>query len=162
VQVKTEALEGRRRALEAHIWIPVGVDRLWEVLTDYEGLATFIPNLTRSQVLSRSGNQVRLEQVGAEQFWKFSFAAKVILAMELMYPEAIYFTLEEGDFKEFAGSWRLAPDRQEDNLGTRLTYQLTVHPKRTMPVKLVECHLGAGLSRNLAAIYQEALRREFL
>ncbi|KKJ00583.1 hypothetical protein PROH_11415 [Prochlorothrix hollandica PCC 9006 = CALU 1027] len=160
VAIRTEALEGRRRRLEAEIWIPCGVDRVWEVLTDYEGLATFIPNLTSSRILEQEGDRVRLEQVGAERFWKLTFSAKVVLDMVTDRPQAIHFTMVQGDFKEMAGSWLLAPQVQEGQAGTRLSYHLTIHPKRTMPVKLVECHLSVGLPRNLVAIYQEVMRRK--
>lgn len=159
VSVTTEHLDGRRRRLQAQIWIPAGIDRVWAVLTDYEALANFIPNLAKSQVLEQESDRVRLEQVGTEKLWKVSFSAKVVLDMVLEAPHAIRFSQFQGDFNEFQGAWLLAPQAQDNQAGTQLTYELTVHPKRTMPVKLVECNLNVGLPRNLAAIYQETLRR---
>ena len=41
---------------------------LWSVLTDYENLSLFIPNLASSRLLWRQGNRVGLEQVGRQQF----------------------------------------------------------------------------------------------
>lgn len=164
VTLNTEVLDGRRRRLRAQIWIPTGVDRVWAVLTDYERLADFIPNLTQSRVIEQEGDRVRLEQVGKEKLWKVNFAAKVVLDMVLEAPRAIRFSQFQGDFNEFSGAWLLEPQirsdaEQGDTAGTQLTYELLVHPKRTMPLKLVECNLNVGLPRNLTAIYQETLRR---
>lgn len=44
-----------------------------EVLTDFEHMADFVPNLIASRVVSRSGNVYRIHQQGNAVFGPFSF-----------------------------------------------------------------------------------------
>ncbi|MEN9240618.1 MAG: hypothetical protein Q6J68_07630, partial [Thermostichales cyanobacterium SZTDM-1c_bins_54] len=45
LRMHVTALEGRRRQIEAEIGIPCDREVVWRVLSDYENLANFIPNL---------------------------------------------------------------------------------------------------------------------
>jgi ribosome-associated toxin RatA of RatAB toxin-antitoxin module len=153
VTVTTHCLDGRKRQVTASILIPVDAETLWQVLTDYEGLADFIPNLSSSRLLPHPSGGIRLEQVGGQRILKINFSARVVLDMTEDSPHRIDFTIVEGDFKEFSGYWQLTP---QDG-GTKLTYFLEVRPKLTMPVKVLECRLNIDLPRNLVAIYQQAL-----
>lgn len=154
VEITTHTLEGRTRQVQASITVPVAAEILWRVLTDYEGLANFIPNLSSSRLLPHPNGGIRLEQVGGQRILKINFSARVVLDMTEEYPHRINFTIVEGDFKKFAGYWQLTPQEQ----GTELTYFLEVRPKLTMPVKVLECRLNIDLPRNLVAIYQQAIK----
>ena len=55
----------RRLAVQLRTAIPVSV--LWEVLTDYDHLDRFIPNLSTSELVLRDGATVRVLQVGSQQ-----------------------------------------------------------------------------------------------
>lgn len=146
--------EGRQRELCAQVVIPRSLEQVWGVLTDYECLAKFIPNLALSRRVAHPDGKIRLEQIGNQQFLKLNFAARVVLDMEEDYPHAINFAMVEGDFKVFKGAWKLSAVEVEGKACTRLTYCLTVIPKLAMPVKLIEGCLGRDLSNNLAAISQ--------
>jgi ribosome-associated toxin RatA of RatAB toxin-antitoxin module len=157
VQIAIQNLEGRKRQVEATLQVPVSPDSLWQVLTDYEHLADFIPNLTRSRLLPHPEGGIRLEQVGGQRILKVRFSARVVLDMIEQPPHRIDFTMVEGDFKEFSGYWQLTPQGKDPDQSTELKYSLAVRPKLTMPVKFLECRLNIDLPRNLAAIYRRAL-----
>lgn len=157
VTIHCEAPGDRRRILEASLVIPCDVTTLWGVLTDYDHLADFIPNLARSGRLPHPNGGIRLEQVGKQRILKVNFSARVVLDMVETYLDRLDFTLVDGDFKEFVGAWLLCPE--ENSTQTRLTYTLTVKPKLAIPVQLVEKRLHTDLPNNLAAIYQEAMKR---
>lgn len=143
----------RTRQISASIQIPQPSDRVWQVLTDYEHLADFIPNLQESRRVPHPEGGIRLEQVGAQSLWKLKlkFCARVVLDMVEHFPHELRFQMVEGDFKEFFGAWILQPIA--DNI-TDLTYTLTVQPSRMMPVGLIEKRLRRDLEVNLTAIYQ--------
>ena len=42
-------------------------DLFWDVLTDYERLDQFIPNLASSELVLRQGDTVQLQQVGSQK-----------------------------------------------------------------------------------------------
>jgi ribosome-associated toxin RatA of RatAB toxin-antitoxin module len=154
VTLKTEQLEGRQRRLTACIDIPDSNDRVWQVLSNYEALAEFIPNLAQSKLIDRPNGGIRLEQVGNQKFLRLNFSARVVLDLEEVYPHTINFQMVEGDFKSFGGSWNLTSVNDSSSLQTHLCYILEVTPKRTMPVGLIEGRIRKDLPVNLLAIRQ--------
>jgi ribosome-associated toxin RatA of RatAB toxin-antitoxin module len=155
VQVTSEKVQGRQRRIAATIGIPQPIERVWQVLTDYEHLADFIPNLTKSRRLP-TDDGILIEQMGAQCFLNIKFCARVVLQMKEQFPGAIHFEMVEGDFKGFEGAWRLEPIEASSNqpAGTKLSYELLVLPRRTMPISLIERRLCHDMAVNLAAIYQ--------
>lgn len=154
VEVEAEAVEGRKRKISAKIYIPRSVEQVWQVLTDYEALADFIPNLGKSDRLPHPQGGIRLEQVGTQRLLRFNFSARVVLDLEEIFPQEVRFHMVEGDFNAYEGSWRLEPQMTADQSGTHLSYTVLVWPKRTMPVVILERRLQQDLRFNLLAIRQ--------
>ncbi|GAB4211186.1 MAG: SRPBCC family protein [Synechococcales cyanobacterium] len=153
VSVVVTPLEGRRRQIQASITIPTTVEAIWRILTDYDRLAECIPNLVESCVVGEEDGCKIVRQVGTQQFLMLKFAATVTVKIQERYLEQVAFTMVEGDFVEFTGSWDLVPVPE----GTRLTYHLTILPPRHMPIKIVEGRLCQDLTVNLQAIHNQAL-----
>ncbi len=153
VEVQTETVAERQRQITAKIQIPHSVEQVWQVLTDYEALADFIPNLAQSTLLQHPKGGIRLEQVGSQRFLRLNFSARVVLDLEENFPDEINFHMVEGDLKAYFGSWQLKPYSIPSN-GTNLYYTVRVWPKRTMPVAIIERRLSSDLRLNLLAIRQ--------
>jgi len=151
--VKAEPLEGRTRKISASILIEQSIDRVWQIITDYDHLADFIPNLAKSRRISHPAAGIRIEQVGAQNFLNFKFCARVVLDMIEHFPNRLDFQMVEGDFKSFGGSWQLEEAPAE---ATQLIYTVTVLPPRTMPIALIERRLSSSMVVNLEAIRQRA------
>ena len=151
IDVQVHKIESRQRQIEAKIELPYPAEQVWNVLTDYESLSEFIPNLETSQRVDHPEGGVRIEQVGSQSALMMKFSARVVLDMEENFPEALNFDMVEGDFKGFEGQWRLAPCTDCDSK-TELTYCLKVWPKRSMPIVAVEKRLAKDLPLNLQAI----------
>jgi ribosome-associated toxin RatA of RatAB toxin-antitoxin module len=147
-------LQGRQRRVEATIHLPHPIERVWQVLTDYEKLADFIPNLSVSRRVAHPEGGIRLEQVGVQNLKVVTFSARVVLDMTEEYLSAIRFKMVEGDFKAFSGEWLLQSMPETEAGGTRLTYCLEVWPKATIPVIAIEQRLRKDLPANLKAILQ--------
>ena len=144
----------RRLAVQLRTTIPVEV--LWQVLTDYEQLETFIPNLVSSRLVYKDGATVRLQQVGSQQLLGLRFSAQVLLELTEYRPEGLLqFRMLKGDFRRFEGSWRVRSLPE----GSSLLYELTVQGCLGMPIALIEERLRDDLSSNLSAVEREAHRR---
>ncbi|OUL28692.1 cyclase [Nostoc sp. T09] len=154
VEIQIEKIAERQREITAKIRIPQPVEQIWKVLTDYEALVDFIPNLAKSQLLEHPNGGIRLEQVGSQRLLNFNFYARVVLDLEEYFPKEINFRMVEGDFKGFAGSWCLEPCAFGEVIGTNLCYTIKVWPKLTMPVTIIENRLSRDLRLNLLAVYQ--------
>lgn len=151
VEIETEAPNPRQRRLQARIAIAAAPEAVWGVLTDYETLPEFIPNLVACNRLEHPEGGVRLEQIGAQSLMRVNFKARVVLDLEEEFPGQIRFQQVEGDFRSFEGYWQLDAngDRQ-----THLTYSLFVWPPRVMPVRFIEGRLRRDLAANLIAIQE--------
>lgn len=154
VEVKTDRAEGRQREISAHIRLPYSLEQVWQILTDYEHLADFIPNLAKSRRIDHPQGGIRLEQVGTQSLLKIKFCARVVLDMVEQFPNELKFQMVEGDFKSFFGSWQLQPTDCPNEVDLR--YVLTVLPPRTMPIGLIERRLKHDLALNLTAIRKRA------
>ncbi|MGQ9838345.1 MAG: SRPBCC family protein [Cyanobacteriota bacterium] len=155
IQIQVVDLGGRRRQLQGSIHIPVERERIWQILTDYDHLAEFIPNLVESRVIGHDNGRKLLRQVGSQKVLFAQFSATVLLAIEEVFPQQIRFQKTQGDFLVFEGFWDLADlvPRQ-----TVLTYHVQVQPPRRMPVGIVERRIRQDLAVNLQAIRERALR----
>ena len=154
VDITTEKHPNRERRILASVMIPKSVEQVWQIITDYEHLADFIPNLTKSTLLPSPEGHIRLEQVGAQCFLKVKFCARVVLEMTENFPNQLGFSMSEGDFKQFEGCWNLQPTAE----GTQLSYEVSVTPPRAMPVGLIEHHLCRSITINLLAIRQHSMQ----
>ncbi|MBG1265148.1 SRPBCC family protein [Nostoc sp. WHI] len=154
VEIQIKKIAERQRQISAKLHIPQPVEQIWKVLTDYEALPDFIPNLTKSRLIAHPNGGIRLEQIGSQRLLNINFCARVVLDMEEHFPKEINFQMVEGDFKGFSGSWCLEPYSLGESTGTNLCYTIQIWPKRTMPVAIIENRLSKDLRLNLLAIHQ--------
>lgn len=154
VTVRTEQIEGRQRRISAQLPLPYSCEQLWQILTDYDHLADFIPSLAKSQRISHPEGGIRVEQVGAESFLRLKVCLRVVLDMVEHFPHEVQFSMVEGDLRQFVGAWQLIP--QPETYGTLLRYVVTVQPGRAIPIAIIERNLQRNLVRNLLAIRQRA------
>lgn len=156
IQQDMERLPQGARRLAVQLRLELDHDLIWTVITDYENLSCFIPNLASSRLLWRRGRQVGLEQVGCQQFCGLRFSARVELELvEQREDGVLRFRMTQGDFRRFEGAWTVS----RDPMGARLLYELTVQGRPGMPIGLIEQRLREDLSANLRAVQQEALQR---
>ena len=156
IQQEMERLPQGTRRLAVQLRLDLAPEWIWSVLTDYDHLDRFIPNLASSRLLWRRGNQVALEQVGTQQFCRLRFSARVQLELN-EEPEQgrLAFRMLEGDFRCFQGIWQVGADATS----TWLLYDLTVQGKPGMPIGLIEQRLKEDLASNLRGVQREAQRR---
>jgi ribosome-associated toxin RatA of RatAB toxin-antitoxin module len=156
VEVMTDRAEGRERQISARIQLPYSIEQVWQILTDYDHLADFIPSLANSRRVEHPRGGIRIEQIGTQALLRFKFCARVVLDMVEQFPHQLDFHMVEGDFKSFGGSWKLQPVMLTEGTGTELCYTVSVLPPRAMPVGLIERRLKSSLVMNLSAIRQRA------
>ncbi|QYX31359.1 SRPBCC family protein [Sphaerospermopsis torques-reginae] len=156
VIIQVEKLAERQRQITAKVQIPHPVEKVWKILTDYEALPQFIPNLAKSCLLDHPNGGIRLEQIGSQRLLNFKFCARVVLDLEEIFPKLINFQMVEGDFKGFSGCWSLEPYTFGTSQCTNLCYTIQVWTKLTMPIAIIEKRLSKDLQLNLLAIRQRA------
>ena len=151
-----ERLPSGTRRLTAQLRSSLPSALFWDVLTDYERLDQFIPNLASSELVLREGDTVQLQQVGSQKLLGLRFSAQVLLELKEFRPDGVLrFSMLKGDFRRFEGSWQIRdlPD------GSSLLYELTVQGCLGMPIGLIEDRLKDDLTSNMRAVEAEAHQR---
>ena len=157
IEQTMEKLSDGARRLAAQLTTTANFESLWKVLTDYDRLNLYIPNLLKSKKIYKNKNNIHLKQVGAQDFLGMKFSAEVLLDL---YEEkeigVIRFHLLKGDFRRFEGSWKIRSiNGTEQN---SLIYDLTVKGCQWMPIGMIERRLKSDLSENLIAVDKQAKR----
>eukprot|EP00252_Welwitschia_mirabilis_P011097 TRINITY_DN24955_c0_g1_i1.p1 TRINITY_DN24955_c0_g1~~TRINITY_DN24955_c0_g1_i1.p1 ORF type:complete len:208 (-),score=28.09 TRINITY_DN24955_c0_g1_i1:289-912(-) len=123
IELVIENCGNNSRRIVASIAIEAPLDAVWNVLTDYEKLADFIPGLLVSELMEKRECGARLLQIGQQILpLGLKFKAKGILdvfendleALSNGIRRDIDFKMVEGDFIVFEGKWRIEEifDRQ--------------------------------------------------
>ncbi len=112
---------------------------VWKVLTDYEAMTQFVPDLKKNKVMSRTGNRAIIEQAGVARFLFLSRPIHLVVQAAEEPMSSIDITLVTGDMKVYVCRWELTalPDG-----GTRVSYEGKMVPKFYVPGVL-----GANLIR---------------
>ena len=155
IEQTMEKLPDGARRLAAQLTTSASFESLWDVLTDYDRLNLYIPNLLVSKKLYRNENNIQLKQIGAQDFLGMKFSAEVLLDL---YEEkdlgSIKFKLLKGDFRRFEGSWKIQNIKNSNK--SSLIYDLTVKGCQWMPIAMIEKRLKRDLTENLIAVDKQA------
>ena len=155
IEQTMEKLPGGTRRLAAQLTTSATLDSLWNVLTDYDRLNIYIPNLLSSKKIFQKNNNFHLKQVGAQDFLGIKFSAEVTIDLfEEKELGILRFSLIRGDFRKFEGSWKI--QRIKDSSKNSLIYDLTVQGCKWMPIGMIEKRLKRDLSENLIAVDKQA------
>ena len=155
IEQTMEKLSGGTRRLAAQLTTSASFESLWNVLTDYDRLNLYIPNLLSSKKIYKNKNNVHLKQVGAQDFLGMKFSAEVTIDLfEDKELGLLKFNLIKGDFRKFEGSWKIQHIKNTSK--NSLIYELTVQGCQWMPIGMIEKRLKKDLSENLIAVDRQA------
>lgn len=131
----------------------------WAVLTDYDRLPEFIPDLLTVKVLSRSGNTVRIEQRSSAGFLFVWHTIHMELNIEESPWTAIHVTMVDGDMHRYDTYWKLEPLDQGSATLTRITFSGVMEPRFPVPPLVGAAIVEANLKRTVEAVVAEIERR---
>ena len=155
IEQTMEKFSGGTRRLAAQLTTSASLESLWNVLTDYDRLNLYIPNLLSSKKIYQKNNNVQLKQVGAQDFLGMKFSAEVTISLfEDKELGLLKFNLIKGDFRKFEGSWKIQSIKNSSK--NSLIYDLTVQGCQWMPIGMIEKRLKKDLSEHLIAVDRQA------
>jgi ribosome-associated toxin RatA of RatAB toxin-antitoxin module len=123
---------------------------VWKILTDYERMPEFVPDLQRTKVISRYGNQAVVEQYGEARFLFFKRPINLIVNVTETPMSAIDIALVTGDMKVYNCRWELL--RMAETGGTHIVYTGTLVPKFYVPGMLGANIIRADIEKMMAAV----------
>jgi hypothetical protein len=188
VAVRIDRTSANSRRISGEICVDAPLQDVWSILTDYDHLATHVPNLVESRRVN-SGSQgtpgdgqyrCRLFQKGAQKIVGFEFGASVTMDMtekvvvppnthnfpdseeHAFYPQErkiMFKCVESPFFSEFDGEWRVAEHRGANGEAeTVVSYEVEVRPRGPVPVLALEWRIREDVPTNLRAVKHAALK----
>lgn len=128
----------------------------WQVLSDYDHLADFIPDMKVSRVVLRTSDGVLLEQRGDFSFLFFSQPIDVVLAVYEEPQRRIIAHAVAGNLRDMEGRYELvASDR-----GVRLSYFGRFTPDFYLPPLVGMPIVRSSMARQFRAMVAEIVRRD--
>jgi ribosome-associated toxin RatA of RatAB toxin-antitoxin module len=128
----------------------------WQVLTDYNNLAAFVPGLRTSRIISAPGEPLVLRQTGQAGFLAFTFPVEFVARLMETPLEAIRFEAVCGNLERNSGAWRI---EARDDM-TRVNYRAEIVPGFWVPALIGVAVMGQDVRSKLVAIAAEMRRRQ--
>lgn len=141
--------------IEAFFLAPVAVADAWAVLTDFDAMSRFVPDLESSRITARVGPRLTLEQRGVARWGPFTQKFYTVREVDLM-------PFERVTSRTVGGSLRRA-----DTLtlftavpaGTEIRYHMELATDTPLPDFVIETFLRAEVRQQFGALLQEIRRR---
>ncbi|KAI0560911.1 cyclase dehydrase family [Gracilaria domingensis] len=153
VAIKAENIGGRRRRISGTVQVETPMDRVWKVITAYDKIHLYMPNILSSNTKKRGGS-LYLDQTGVISR-KLALTSRMLLRVsEDFAQKSITFSRVEGrDFPEFEGRYFLREGRDH----VVVEYDLVALPFPFFPMWMVERKTLKEVPKMLAAIREEAI-----
>lgn len=100
---------GKDGSYTSRLLINTTMDNAWQVLTDYERFAEFLPGVISSELIESKGDRKVFEQINKVKTLVFSIESRVQVATIETYPAQIAFEAVDGDLESMDGTWMLEP-----------------------------------------------------
>ena len=123
-------------------------------LKDYEG-ARSLPGIKESKIISRSGNQVKVERVVEDRIMLIPITMRSVVQYEELSEQIIDFEQIKGDAKLYKGSWRIEPEGE----GTRFQFPANVEVSSIVPQLVVEYFIKNHMSKRFESMAEHATQR---
>lgn len=157
VQVRLDETEEGAYRLAGEFAVGADTASIWGVLTDYDGIGSFVSSVKSSRVLGRGSGSVVIEQEGSGRFLFFSRRVKLTLAVREQAAERIDFRdIDGSQFKRYEGSWRIS----SSSGSYAVVYELTAQPDASLGPRFAAGKaLRKNVRRQLEEVQAEIKRR---
>lgn len=125
---------------------------VWKILTDYERMSDYVPDLETAKVVSRTGNRVIVEQFGTARFLFFQRPIHLLVQVREEPISVIEVSLVNGDMKTYVCRWEFSP--LPDQGGTRISYSGKLVPKFYVPGMLGTKMVRSDIERMMQAVLE--------
>jgi hypothetical protein len=141
--------------VEASQLLQADADTVWATLTDYNKLATFIPDMVSSRVISPPGAPKRVEQIADSGLFAFVMPDHVVLLMEESPKRLIRFRSVSGKILAMSGEWQIIGDAAP----VTLVYRSRIIPIAPLPPLVSDYFVEDEVKKRFEAVGKEAERR---
>ena len=127
-------------------------EKAWEVLTDYDNFANFLPNIASSKIIRASENVKVFEQINIVDLLIIEKQFTVKIEATETYPRLVNFKFVEGELGHLQGTWEIKtlPDAQ-----VLIVHRVAVAPQSEKGAAFFFGVYESSLEETLKAIAKE-------
>jgi ribosome-associated toxin RatA of RatAB toxin-antitoxin module len=151
--------EGEFYAVQASMIVEATPQRSWQVMTDYDHLASFVPGFTSSRMVTRVGNDGVLAQEGFVRFLFIKQSINLLLDVHEEPYSKVDLNLLQGNMRHYEAHWQLVP---VDTLHTRILYNAKLAPTFFVPPIVGVTLMKSDLHKMLDAVSMRIEQRGHL
>lgn len=158
LQAATTLEVGRASGVfHVHVATAVAVDvaTAWQVLTDYDHLAEFVPDMHSSRLVSGPGRPRLLRQEGDAGVLVFRRRIEVVLELDEQAPSRLAFRAVGGNMRRMQGEWRV----HAADAGVDLEYEAQIEPAFWVPPLIGTALMRGNVRRQVDGVVREMLKR---
>ena len=141
--------------VEARFEVEASSATVREVLTDYEGIPRFMPDVRKSVVRVRAGSRVMVEQEAVSKVLMFSKTVHLLLEVTEGARTVAFRDHCGKSFSRYDGLWTLA----DDGGRTMVTYTLSAKPTFSVPPFMLKRLLDGNARDTIAQLRAESALR---
>jgi carbon monoxide dehydrogenase subunit G len=150
------ARDGGMVRLWATMRVDAAPEKVWDVLTDYEGQPRFVPGMTESRVITRNATGSVVALKGWMELLILRFDFDIMYSTRELPPHLLTSRVIRGNVKNMRSEYRLSPY----DGGTRLDYVGEVEPEGWLPPLIGPFVIRRQVESQLEAMAQEIERRQ--
>jgi Polyketide cyclase / dehydrase and lipid transport len=144
--------------VDAVLVAPVSGREAWSVLTDFDAMSAFVPNLETSRVTARDGEHLRVEQTGVARWGPLAHSFAMVREIELEPMQQVRSRSVSGSPMQVRSLTRFASVAG----GTEIRHHVEISIDTWMPAALIEPYLRHEVREQFDAVVLEMLRRRAL
>lgn len=135
------------------------LQQAWNVLTDYERLDEFVPDLVSSKILSRDTNEAIIEQKSQTAVLFLVHTVRMVVRIEEQPYSMLNVERLSGDMRHYRARWELEPVAQPGDDGTRIALLGAMEPDFPLPPIVGDALIQANVKSMVEAVIREIERR---
>lgn len=143
-------------AVSARLSVDVTRATAWEVITDYNHLGDFVPDMDESRIVSGAGEPTLVEQTGAWRLLGLRVPVRIVAQVSEQPMQSVRFHSTSGNVRVENGEWRIVA--QAD--GVAILYQVECTPDFWVPPLLGAVLIRRDVRAKLEQVAREMLRRD--
>ena len=115
---------GEHIIVDAYFTVPVHSQLVWETLTDFDNVSTFISSVQSSEIINRTGNTLHVTQNSVISFSVAKFNFESVREVNLVPFQKIKERMISGNMREMEETTRIVPEGNQ----TRIIYHANIIP----------------------------------
>lgn len=142
--------------VDVTLFVPATPHESWAVLTDYDRMAQFLPNLQFSKIVETAGNKIQVSQKGNVTYGLLSFSFDSVREVVLTPYREIRSHVLSGSIKQAHGTTQLVPEGE----GTRIVHHSESIPGIWVPPIIGKKIIESEIREQYSEMLKEILRRK--